>query len=86
MNKTLRHTKVTFRYFTITEIKNRILSVLEMPSDTAVDMVNPTVNCLRENGLDPSKMISVTADNTNTNFGGRKRNGDKNVYAILTRG
>jgi hypothetical protein len=57
-----------------------------MPSETAVDMVNLIVNCLRENGLDPSKMISVTADNTNANFGGQKRHGDNNVYAILRRG
>ncbi len=77
---------MTFRYFTITGIKNRILSVLDMPSETAVDMVNLIVNCLRENGLDQSKIISVTANNTNTNFGGRKRNGDNNVYAILTQG
>lgn len=63
-----------------------MLQILQMTSKKAVDMARLVKEELDKAELDPSKLISFTADNTNSNFGGMNRGGNNNVYAILKGG
>jgi hypothetical protein len=50
-----------------------------MASEKAIDMHKLVKETLKNNGLELNKIISFTADNTMSNFGGASRGGQNNV-------
>lgn len=57
-----------------------------MTEETALSIANLIREILAEFKLDPLKLFSICADNTNTNFGGVSRHGSNNVFVILKKG
>lgn len=73
-----------FRYF-CDGIKTRLLNLLDETSEKAVKMNSLIIKTLAHYELDVSKMVALTADNTNSNFG-LNRGGSNNLYSLLKRG
>jgi len=49
---------------------------------TAEVLSNKIMECLNEENI-TEKLIGISADNTNTNFGGRERKGKNNIYISI---
>uniref|UniRef100_A0A915DCA3 HAT C-terminal dimerisation domain-containing protein n=1 Tax=Ditylenchus dipsaci TaxID=166011 RepID=A0A915DCA3_9BILA len=81
MNKQ-RYYALVIRYF-CGGIKTRILRLLEQASEKSIDMTELISEALKINGLDLKKMVALTADNTNANFGGINRGGSNNLFYLL---
>lgn len=74
---------VIVRYFSSTfGIQNKIFEFANLPGKTAEIIHAHIVKVLNENALS-DKIISFSADNTNTNFGGMLRKGKNNVFLKL---
>lgn len=72
-----------FRYFSPHEgIQVKIIEFQEQPGKTSNIIVDYLKQILTKNEL-TSKIVAFCGDNTNCNFGGKKRNGVNNVYVKL---
>ena len=71
------------RYFKPNEtLCTRILVVKELPGETSDIIQDYILQSIQDVGIQ-DKVVAVSSDNTNTNFGGVKRKGNKNVYTKL---
>lgn len=74
---------ILVRYYNVTKgIQVKILNLESIEGETAEILSNRLYRVINENNL-KSKVVALTADNTNTNFGGRRRKGVNNVYVKL---
>ncbi|KAL4100734.1 hypothetical protein QTP88_020768 [Uroleucon formosanum] len=74
---------VIVRYFSpTTGVRNKILEFSNLPGETADLIHNQIIKVLKNFNL-TEKIISYSADNTNTNFGGLQRKGKNNVFIKL---
>lgn len=67
---------------TTTGVKNKILEFSNLPGETADIIYNQIIKVLKNFNL-KEKIISYSADNTNTNSGGLQRKGKNNVFTKL---
>lgn len=75
---------ILVRYFDIRSgIQIKILKLKSIEGETSEILSNLLYQVISENNLN-KKIIALSADNTNTNFGGRNRRGVNNVYTKLT--
>ena len=82
-HKYMKFVPVIVRYFSSTlGVQNKILEFSNLPGETAEIIHAHIVKVLNENALS-DKIISFSADNTNTNFGGMLRKGKNNVFLKL---
>lgn len=71
------------RYFVpLAGVKVKILDMQSLPGETAQTICKFLVDALQRHGL-TEKVVGFCADNANTNFGGLKRRGRNNVFAIM---
>lgn len=81
--KEIKLTPVCVRYFNQREGVNvKLLFFDELPGETSDILVEHLLKCIKKYSID-SKVVCLCADNTNTNFGGVNRHGQKNVYRKL---
>lgn len=82
-HKTIKLVLVFVRYFlTTTGVKNNILEFSNFPGETADIIHNQIIKVLNHFNL-KEKIISYSADNTNSNFGGLRRKGKNNIFTKL---
>jgi hypothetical protein len=83
-HKAIKLVPVLVRYFSpTTGVRNKILEFSNLPGETADIIHNQIIKVLNNFNL-KEKIISFSADNTNTNFGGMQRKGKKkNVFIKL---
>uniref|UniRef100_A0A8C6UAT9 HAT C-terminal dimerisation domain-containing protein n=1 Tax=Neogobius melanostomus TaxID=47308 RepID=A0A8C6UAT9_9GOBI len=82
-SKAVKLLPVVIRYFTLTEgMSVKILNFVSLPGETSTLLFNEVERSLSAFGL-MDKMIGFCADNTNTNFGGKARRGQNNVFYRL---
>lgn len=62
---------------------NRVAYLTWMLKETAIDLVELIRKACIEANIDESKIVAITVDNTNTNYGGADHMGKKNVRALL---
>lgn len=71
------------RYFcSSTGVSTKILEVQDVPRETATVLSDYIMDTLKKHGLS-SKVVGLSADNTNSNFGGAARKGQCNVFRKL---
>ena len=63
-------------------IQVRLLDLRSTENETSTTVANLLENVLDEHGI-KKKLVAFSAGNTNTNFGGLKRKGNKNVHTLL---
>lgn len=63
-------------------IETKILNLAALPGETSDIINNNIMEVLRKHDI-CQKVVALTADNTNTNFGGLKRRGEVNVFTKL---
>lgn len=63
-----------------------MLKIVLESGEKAITMDQLLRNLLTENGLSLKKLVSITADNTSANFGGKARRGRNNLYHLLRQG
>uniref|UniRef100_A0A8C6U2L6 HAT C-terminal dimerisation domain-containing protein n=1 Tax=Neogobius melanostomus TaxID=47308 RepID=A0A8C6U2L6_9GOBI len=81
--KAVKLLPVVIRYFTLTEgVSVKILNFVSLPGETSTLLFNEVERSLSAFGL-MDKVIGFCADNTNTNFGGKARRGQNNVFYRL---
>lgn len=74
---------VLVRYFDPTEgIIVKVLEFTNLPNETSDTQIEYIENILTKHGL-MNKVTALSADNTNTNFGGADRKGKNNVFQKL---
>lgn len=74
---------IVIQYFDMPDgIKVRLLDFTNQKDETSATISNMIKDVLNQHNL-TSKLVAIVADNTNTNFGGVNRKGEKNVYKIL---
>ena len=74
---------ILVRYFIPCKgLQTSLLKFTDLPGETAQLVKDYVLQTAKQNGLE-GKIISVCADNTNTNFGGSRRGGQNNVFALL---
>lgn len=74
---------IVVRYFMPEKgICTEILEVSSLPGETSDLLANHILKVVEKYGI-ADKVIGISADNTNTNFGGLKRRGKNNVFAKL---
>jgi hypothetical protein len=61
------------------QIKTKPVDFVEIIGETAEILSKSALQAMRKLGLE-NKVIAISGDNTNTNFGGLKRKGTKNVF------
>ncbi|KAL4147793.1 hypothetical protein QTP88_002142 [Uroleucon formosanum] len=82
-HKAIKLVPVIVRYFSpTTGVRNKILEFSNLPGETADLIHNQIIKVLNNFNL-TEKIISYSADNTNTNFGGLQRKGKNNVFIKL---
>lgn len=82
-HKAIKLVPVIVRYFsTTTGVKNKVLEFSNLPGETA-ELIHSHIMKVVNNFDLKNKMISFSADNTNTNFGGIQRKGKNNVFIKL---
>ncbi|KAL4126106.1 hypothetical protein QTP88_010335 [Uroleucon formosanum] len=82
-HKAIKLVPVIVRYFSpTTGVRNKILEFSNLPGETADLIHNQIIKVLNSFNL-TEKIISYSADNTNTNFGGLQRKGKNNVFIKL---
>lgn len=75
---------IVIRYFHIDSgINVKVLELETLPGETSDRLNDYVFSVLNRNGL-VDKVIGMSADNTNTNFGGAKRKGVKNLFQKLS--
>lgn len=55
---------------------------MDLPNETSEQLTSYVLNVLKIWSIE-HKLIAISADNTNTNFGGSSRRGKNNVYSRL---
>lgn len=81
--KDIKLTPIVVRYFTESRgVHVKLLYFDEVPGETSDILVEHILKCLKKFSIE-HKIICVTADNTNTNFGGVNRKTEGNVYRKL---
>lgn len=80
--KDIKLTPIVVRYFTESGVHIKLLYFDEVPGETSDILVGHILKCLKKFDIE-HKIICVTADNTNTNFGGVNRKTENNVYRKL---
>lgn len=74
---------ILVRYFSIENgISVKVVEVASLPGETANEVATYVTRTAESHGI-KSKIIGISADNTNTNFGGSKRKGQKNVFQLM---
>ena len=74
---------VLVRYFSIENgICIKVVELKSLPGETADEVTTYITTTAEEHGI-KSKIIGISADNTNTNFGGSKRRGQKNIFRLM---
>jgi hypothetical protein len=63
-----------------------VLKIVKMAGEKSAEMEKMLKDVLTDNNLDLKKMISITMDNTNANFGGQFRGGQENLFYRLRKG
>jgi hypothetical protein len=63
-------------------VKNKILEFSNLPGETSDLITSKMIDVLTKFGL-KQKIVALSADNTNTNFGGLNRKGKNNVHTKL---
>ncbi|CAI6370838.1 unnamed protein product [Macrosiphum euphorbiae] len=82
-HKDLKIIPVLVRYFLPeTGIKTVIIEFTDLPGETAVQLTNYVCELLKTWKIE-KKIIALSADNTNTNFGGVLRRGKNNLFTHL---
>lgn len=82
-HKAIKLVPVLVRYFsTTTGVKKNILEFSNLPGETADLIYNQIFKVLNNFNL-KEKIISYSADNTNTNFRGLQRKGKNNIFTKL---
>ncbi|KAL3102956.1 hypothetical protein niasHT_025864 [Heterodera trifolii] len=79
----IRYYAIVIRYWH-GETKTGILEVCSETSEKAVDMEALLTSLLDRCGLPLARFVSLCADNTTANFGGRERRGRNNLFHFLT--
>jgi hypothetical protein len=64
------------------QIKTKIVDFVEITGETAEILSQSALQVIRKLGLE-NKVTAISGDNTNTNFGGLKRNGTNNVFCKI---
>lgn len=71
-------------YFTETEGMNvKLLKLNTLPNETSDTITSFCIRTLQELNIPTQNLVAFSADNTNTNFGGRQRHGVINVFYKL---
>jgi len=74
---------VLVRYFNPTSgVHIKILEMKSLPGETAIKVSTYLITSLEKHKL-KNKVVGLCADNTNSNFGGKARRGQNNVYRLL---
>lgn len=74
---------IIVRYFNPNEgVKVKLMEFKSVPGETSEILTSPLMSVLMENNLD-KKWVGFCGDNSNTNFGGVKRQGKNNVFTRL---
>jgi hypothetical protein len=74
---------VVVRYFLLhVGIQNKIIEFSNLPGGTSNLITSKIIDVLTKFGL-KQKIVALSADNTNTNFGGLNRKGKNNVHTKL---
>jgi hypothetical protein len=82
-HKAIKLVPVVFRYFLPRiGVKNKILEFSNLPGETSNLIISKIIDVLTKFGL-KRKMFALSADNTNTNFGGLNRKRKNNVHTKL---
>jgi len=72
------------QYFSQSEgLKVKLIKISSLENETSETITNYCVNTLNNLVIPLEKLTAFSADNTNTNFGGRERRGTNNVYYKL---
>ncbi|KAK5648366.1 hypothetical protein RI129_003258 [Pyrocoelia pectoralis] len=72
------------QYFTEKEgLKIKLLKLSTLPNETSDTITSFCIKALQDLNIPIKNMVAFSADNTNTNFGGRERRGVNNVYYKL---
>lgn len=79
--KEVKLVPIVVRYF-CDGVKIKLLAFEELPGEKAEMLCNYLLNILNKHAL-KEKVICLSADNTNTNFGGPNRKGEENVFKKL---
>jgi len=80
--KDIKLTPIVVRYFKENRVHIKLLYFDEVPGETSDILVEHILTCLKKFCIE-QKIICVTADNTNTNFGGKNRKTECNVFRKL---
>ena len=82
-HKSIKLVPILVRYFLPdVGIKNKILEFSNLPGETSDLITKKIIDVLTKFGL-KEKIVALSADNTNTNFGGVARKGKNNVHTKL---
>ncbi|KAF0685300.1 protein FAM200B-like, partial [Aphis craccivora] len=72
------------QYFSETKgMQLKLIKLNSLENETSETIVKFCINTLNNLNISLHKLIAYSADNTNTNFGGRDRHGTNNVYFKL---
>jgi len=82
-HKAIKLVPVVVRYFLPhVGVKNKILEFSNLPGETSDLITSKIIDVVTKFGL-KQKIVALSADNTNTNFGGLNRKGKNNVHTKL---
>jgi hypothetical protein len=83
-HKVLKIFPVAVQYFDASEnrIVRRVLKIENLPNEESETIAQYILQILNHDNI-ASKCMALSADNTNTNFGGLHRRGQKNVFSKL---
>jgi len=82
-HKDIKLFTILVRYFHCKKgIQIKFLKMFSITQETAEVLSNKIMECLNEENI-TEKLIGISADNTNTNFGGRERKGKNNIYTRI---
>lgn len=74
---------IMIRYFHVKKgICVKMIQLKNLKGETAEEVATYISKTINENSLE-KKVIAISADNTNTNFGGSQRRGKNNVFRLL---
>ncbi|XP_053967833.1 uncharacterized protein LOC128869326 [Anastrepha ludens] len=74
---------IMVRYFSFKSgVKTKLLQINSIPGETSDIILEYVSTAIQKYSLS-EKVVALSADNTNTNFGGVSRQGQKNVYRKL---
>ena len=74
---------ILVRYFDENDgICTKLIDFHEIPGETSEIVFSSIISTLQKFNIS-DKMIALSADNTNANFGGAHRKGTKNVYKLM---